>query len=120
MTKEKEETAKDLSLALFSQGKRPSDPGVKALDIKPKTTYKYYQEWKKIGADGSTPGKGGTPTTPITVGKITITPENWGITQYGAILILDTYNKTKRDINYGGTVGEFICDICEFYRRILN
>lgn len=66
------------------------------------------------------PPKGGTPTTPITVGRITITPENWGFTQYGAILVLDTYNKAKRDINYGGTIGDFICDITEFYRRILN
>jgi len=128
MANEKVETAKELALALFSQGKRPSDPEVKALGVKPKTTYKYYQEWKKIDTDSSTPTtprgtttpKSGTPTTPITVGKITITPENWGMTQYGAILILDTYHKTKRDINYGGTVGDFICDMCEFYRRILN
>lgn len=56
----------------------------------------------------------------VEVGKITISPENWGMTQYGAILILDTYNKAKRDISYGGTIGEFLCDICEFYRRILN
>ena len=40
--------------------------------------------------------------------------------QYRAILILDTYNKAKRDISYGGTIGEFLCDICEFYRRVLN
>jgi len=56
----------------------------------------------------------------IEVGKITITPENWGFTQYGAILVLDTYNKSKRDMNYGGTVGDFICDMCELYRRMLN
>ena len=57
---------------------------------------------------------------PVEVGKITISPENWGMTQYGAILILDTYNKAKKDIEYTGTVGDFLCDITEFYRRILN
>ena len=56
----------------------------------------------------------------ITVGKITIKPENWSLNQYGAILILDTYNKAKRDIGYEGTIGDFICDIFEFSRRILN
>lgn len=56
----------------------------------------------------------------IEVGKITIMPENWGMSQYGAILILDTYNKAKRDLDYGGTIGEFLCDVCEFYRRLLN
>lgn len=138
------ETAKELAFVLFDQGKRPSDPEVKALKLKRRTTYNYYQAWKKahpgsesstIDADGTTlgskgstldkpsgttPSKAGTPTAPIIVGKITITPENWGFTQYGAILVLDTYNKAKRDINYGGTIGDFLCDICEFYRRILN
>jgi hypothetical protein len=32
---------------LFDQGKRPSDPEVKALGLKPNTVYRYYQEWKK-------------------------------------------------------------------------
>ena len=32
---------------LFDQGKRPGDPEVKALVIKPETAYRYYQEWKK-------------------------------------------------------------------------
>lgn len=119
--------ARDLIFELFDQGKRPSDEEVKALGFKSKTRYNYFQEWKKRGE--TTPGvQKGSPPQPkkvvsgatIEVGKITITPENWGFTQYGAILVLDTYNKAKRDINYGGTVGDFICDICEFYRRILN
>ena len=33
---------------------------------------------------------------------------------------LDTYSKAKRDINYDSTVGDFLCDICEFYRRMMN
>lgn len=64
--------------------------------------------------------RAGLQTGPLTVGRITITPENWGFTQYGAILVLDTYNKARRDINYGGTIGDFLCDITEFYRRIVN
>ncbi len=74
----------------------------------------------KGGGQEPRSSKSGTQTSPVTVGKITITPENWGFTQYGAILVLDTYNKAKRDINYGGTVGDFLCDMCEFYRRIVN
>ena len=35
--------------ALFNQGKKPSSPEVKDLGLKPKTTYNYYQEWKKVG-----------------------------------------------------------------------
>jgi len=90
-------------------GQRPPAPKVEGEKEEPKG--------EKREPD---PSKGSTSTTPIIVGKITITPENWGMTQYGAILILDTYNKAKRDISYGGTIGDFICDICEFYRRILN
>lgn len=115
-----------MAFELFDQGKRPSNPEVKALGLKPKTTYNYFQEWKKQGGTTSELSEGSPPQAPkvvgraIEVGKITITLENWGITQHGAILILDTYNKTKRDIGYGGTIGEFLCDITEFYRRILN
>lgn len=128
--------AKELAFELFSQGKRPSDLEIKALGLKSKTTYTYYQQWKKehpqeeeittVEPSGTTIKPSSTTTVkpggaaPIAVGKITITPENWGMTQYGAILILDTYNKAKRDLNYGGTIGDFLCDICEFYRRILN
>ena len=90
---------------------------------KPRTENQEPKGGKREPKGGSQePGssKSGAQTAPVTVGKITITPENWGFSQYGAILVLDTYNKAKRDINYGGTVGDFLCDMCEFYRRILN
>jgi len=124
--KETGKAVKDVAFQLFDEGKRPSDPEVKALGLKSKTRYNYFQLWKKLGA--AIPEiSGGSPGEPhkvvgraIEVGKITITPENWGMSQYGAILILDTYNKAKADIGYSGTMGEFLCDICEFYRRILN
>jgi len=32
---------------LFSQGRRPSDPEVRALGVKPETTYRYHQEWER-------------------------------------------------------------------------
>ena len=35
------------AFALFSEGKRPSDSEVKSLGIKPESTYRYYQDWKK-------------------------------------------------------------------------
>ncbi len=127
------ETRRELAFALFDQEKRPSAPEVKALGLKPKTRYNYFQEWKKLretpsdeqkGSDSE--GKGSplelkkVPGRALEVGKITITSENWAFSQYGAILILDTYHQAKRDINYGGTVGDFLCDITEFYRRLVN
>lgn len=40
---------KEQTFALFDQGKRPGDQEVKSLGLNPKTTYNYYQEWKKSG-----------------------------------------------------------------------
>lgn len=122
-------TKKGLAFLLYDQGKRPSDPEVKALGLKPKSTYIYFQEWKKshpgaggsaVRGPGSTTVKKGAPAAPLVVGKITITPENWGMTQHGAIIVLDTFNKVKRDINYGGTIGDFICDVMVLFRRMQN
>jgi hypothetical protein len=41
------DSIKEMASKLFDQGKRPGDPEVKALGIKPNTAYRYYQEWKK-------------------------------------------------------------------------
>jgi hypothetical protein len=41
------DSMKDRVFRLFDEGKIPSDPEVKDLGIKPKTVYRYYQEWKK-------------------------------------------------------------------------
>ena len=123
-----------IAYELFDQGKRPSDPEIKVLGLRPKSTYDYFQRWKRekksIERGSTTPpdistklgptGKPGGSSKGIEIGKITILPENWGMTQYGAVLILDTFNKAKKDIGYEGTVGEFLCDICSFYRRIVN
>ena len=38
---------KERAFRLFDGGKRPANPEVKALGIKPNTAYRYYQEWKK-------------------------------------------------------------------------
>jgi hypothetical protein len=38
---------KERAFQLFDVGKRPADPDVKALGIKPNTAYRYYQDWKK-------------------------------------------------------------------------
>ncbi|MFC1909995.1 hypothetical protein ACFLXC_01720 [Chloroflexota bacterium] len=43
----RENTRKARAFQLFSQGKRPSDPEVKSLGIKPSSAYRYYQAWKK-------------------------------------------------------------------------
>jgi len=101
---------KELAFALFDEGKRPGDPEVRALNVKRRSTYSYYQDWKKLHPDqvsdgpsekgnGTTTAKSGTTTAPVIVGKITITPENWGFSQYGAILVLNTYNtKVKLEL----------------------
>jgi hypothetical protein len=41
------DSIKEMAFQLFDQRKRPGDPEVKALGIKPNTAYRYYQEWKK-------------------------------------------------------------------------
>ena len=41
------DSVKERAFHLFDQDKRPGDPEVKALGIKPNTAYRYYQEWKK-------------------------------------------------------------------------
>lgn len=38
---------KERALRLFDQGRRPSDPELGALGIKPNTAYRYYQQWKR-------------------------------------------------------------------------
>jgi hypothetical protein len=38
---------KERAFRLFDEGKRPGNPEVKALGIKPNSAYRYYQEWKK-------------------------------------------------------------------------
>jgi len=128
----KRKAARDLAFELFYTGKRPSDPEVKSLKIKSKTCYNYFQKWKKeAGIEPANPqpkkgSNGGSPDgkkvvgKPVEVGKITITPENWGMSQYGAIVILDSYDKAKTDIGYTGTIGDFICDVFKFYRRCMN
>ena len=37
---------KELAFALFDQGKRPSDPEVKELDVKKETLCRYFTYWK--------------------------------------------------------------------------
>ena len=38
---------KNKAFALFNQGFRPGDQEVKALGLKPKTSYNYFQLWKQ-------------------------------------------------------------------------
>jgi len=42
-----ENSKKAKAFKLFSEDKRPSDPEVKSLGIKPESAYRYYQAWKK-------------------------------------------------------------------------
>jgi hypothetical protein len=47
-TPKDKDTLKAKAFHQFSQGKKPSDSEVKDLGIKPKTAYRYHQEWKKV------------------------------------------------------------------------
>jgi hypothetical protein len=40
---------KTKAFALFDQGFKPSNPEVKSLGLKPKSTHNYFQLWKKSG-----------------------------------------------------------------------
>lgn len=41
------DSMKERAFQLFDEGIRPGDPQVKSLGMKPNTSYRYYQEWKK-------------------------------------------------------------------------
>jgi len=45
------DSMKERAFQLFGEDKRPGDPEVKSLGIKPNTAYRYYQEWKKTRND---------------------------------------------------------------------
>lgn len=139
-------TKKDLAFALFDLGKRPSDPEVKNLDMPDRTTYEYFEKWKRKQRDSKSlivanEGNGekqkdevavvaGSAKKPVAskppvakqqkLGEITVVIENWTISQHGAIIILDTYRRAKIDMGYGGTVGEFLVDAISTLRRILD
>ena len=46
------DSMKEKAFQLFDAGKRPSDPEVKALGIKPNSAYRYHQIWKKACSHG--------------------------------------------------------------------
>jgi hypothetical protein len=54
------------------------------------------------------------------IGEIVIAPQNWVLSPKGALLILDTYDRAKEELNYGGTITEFLCDITNIFRRWLG
>ena len=43
----RKDSKKAQAFKLFNEGKRPSDSEVKSLGIKPESSYRYYQQWKK-------------------------------------------------------------------------
>lgn len=45
---ERRDSKKAKAFRLFDEGRIPSDREVKALMIKPETSYNYYQQWKKV------------------------------------------------------------------------
>ena len=43
----RQDTKKAMLNPLFDRGKRPGDPEVRSLNIKPNTVYRYFQHWKR-------------------------------------------------------------------------
>jgi len=56
----------------------------------------------------------------VQVGSIIIEPADWRINQFGAFLILTTYEIAKQEYGYEGTVGDFICDAVQVLRKIIG
>jgi hypothetical protein len=136
---------KDQLFEIYDQGFAPKSPEAKAIAPNSKTRYNTWYKWRDEqpepppeagGPEGSpegAPSGGGGASAPapkagpargpgggVAVGKILIVPDNWYISQEGALIILDTFIKDKQNISYGGTVGEHIVDVFRFYRRVMK
>jgi len=57
---------------------------------------------------------------PIEVGGLFIEPYDWRINQYGGFLITNTYEAIKEGFNYGGTLGDFLCEAVQIVRKIVG
>lgn len=53
------ENRRDRAFELFDQGHRPSSPDCKALGLKSKSLYNYFQLWKKQNGNGTVPDESG-------------------------------------------------------------
>jgi hypothetical protein len=58
---------KKQAFLLFTQGFRPGDDAVKKLKLAPKTTYNYFQDFKKTGSLAATNGNSLGPTSTVNV-----------------------------------------------------
>jgi len=73
-------------------------------------------------------GRPGDPSTtvrsrvvdPVSIGSLLIIPEDCYMSQHGWYLLHDTYKLTQQQFNYGGTMGEFLVEICQVFRDILS
>lgn len=57
---------------------------------------------------------------PVEVGGLFIEPADWRINQYGGFLILSTHAHAREVFDYGGTVGDFLCDAVQILRRLMG
>lgn len=122
-------TLKEKAFKLFDEGHEVTSDEVKAAVPKYKTRYNYWLLWqKKDSGNGPEPeprpaapgAKQTAPRGPLTVGRIMIAPEDWVMSQEGALIILDTFIKDRQNINYGGTVGDHIVDVYKYFRKIMG
>lgn len=55
----------------------------------------------------------------VPIGSLLIIPEDTYITQHGWYLLHDTYKLSQQQFSYGGSMGDFIVDICQLFRELV-
>ncbi len=62
----------------------------------------------------------GRQVDPVSIGSVLVVPQDCYISQHGWFLIHDTYKLTQQQFSYGGTMGEFLVEICQLFRDLLS
>lgn len=56
----------------------------------------------------------------VPIGSLLIIPEDTYITQHGWFLLHDTYKLSQQQLSYGGSMGDFIVDLCQLFRELVS
>jgi hypothetical protein len=111
---------KQQAFELFSQGKRPSDPDVKALGLGKRTGYNYFQQFKKNGGSSKTPGIQTLPLTSTNerpLHTFVLGDERIPLFRVDIDDAFDQY-RDVRDMGAEGDFSSFIRVACRFMRAI--
>jgi hypothetical protein len=111
---------KEQAFELFSQGKRPSDPDLKALGLPNKTLYSYFQAFKKNGGSFK---PSGTQIQPLSSTKeqplhtFVLGDERIPLFRVDIDDAFDQY-RDVRDMGAEGDFSSFVRVACRFMRAI--